>query len=222
MKTHEEFEALLDAFVDGELSPEELRAVQDHLNTCPDCRAYVDDALAIRAAFPTVEETQVPEGFADGVMEAIRAQTAPTNKQAQPWKKLLLPLAACIAIVLFQTLHPTAVQSPAGSGARSAADQAEATAEYALEPAMELPAEEAPALEEEAPYFVHATLTSEEAGAALDPFQPVSETEEACHYRLTAEEYTALLDTLAQTGVTPAEAPAADPSGDLALVTVLK
>ena len=52
MKYCENFAALLDPFVDGELSPDEMARVQAHLDGCPACRAYVDDALAIRASFP--------------------------------------------------------------------------------------------------------------------------------------------------------------------------
>ena len=48
MNIHENT-ALLDAFVDGELTSEEMISVQSHLDECPECRAYVDDALAIRA-----------------------------------------------------------------------------------------------------------------------------------------------------------------------------
>ena len=51
MNIHENT-ALLDAFVDGELTSEEMISVQSHLDECPECRAYVDDALAIRASFP--------------------------------------------------------------------------------------------------------------------------------------------------------------------------
>ena len=52
MKCCEEYAALLDPFVDGELTPEEMERVREHLEDCPGCRAYVDDALAIRAGFP--------------------------------------------------------------------------------------------------------------------------------------------------------------------------
>ena len=51
MNIHENT-ALLDAFVDGELTSEEMISVQSHLDECPECRAYVDDVLAIRASFP--------------------------------------------------------------------------------------------------------------------------------------------------------------------------
>lgn len=51
MNIHENT-ALLDAFVDGELTSEEMISVQSHLDECPECRAYVDDVLAIRASSP--------------------------------------------------------------------------------------------------------------------------------------------------------------------------
>ena len=60
MKYCEDFAALLDPFVDGELTPDEMARVQAHLDECPACRAYVDDVLAIRAAFPDVEDTELP------------------------------------------------------------------------------------------------------------------------------------------------------------------
>ena len=99
MKYCEHFAALLDPFVDGELSPEEMARVQAHLDGCPACRTYVDDALAIRAAFPDAEDAEVPEGFAEGVMARIQAEAAQKQK-SRPWPKVLASLAACCAIVL--------------------------------------------------------------------------------------------------------------------------
>ena len=96
MTNCKEFEALLDLYADGELSFEEMCRVRDHLDTCPACRAYVDDILAIRAAFPEVEDTVVPDGFAEGVMAAVRQSGTPVRRT--PWKKLLLPLAAGLAV----------------------------------------------------------------------------------------------------------------------------
>ena len=46
MKYCESYAALLDLFVDGELSLEEMLEVQAHLDECPACRAYVDDNLS--------------------------------------------------------------------------------------------------------------------------------------------------------------------------------
>lgn len=172
MKYCEEFAALLDPYVDGELSGEEAARVRDHLATCPGCRSYVDDALALRAAFPDVEETAVPEDFAAGVMEAVRAleaakeKRAPSGRRGKPhWKTVLLPLAACFALaVLVRTvpgggrdkaavstasMAPADADLPAGSGAPYALESAPQTAEAwsakdsaDLEEAPETPAPE--------------------------------------------------------------------------------
>ena len=99
--THcKEFSALLDPYIDGELSPEETARVREHLHTCDGCRAYVQAALSIRDAFPEAEDTPVPDGFAAGVMAAIRADAAPRKRRRPRWAKTLLPLAACCAVVV--------------------------------------------------------------------------------------------------------------------------
>lgn len=101
MTNCKEFTALLDLYVDGELSPEEMLRVQAHLDACSACRAYVDDALAIRASFPEAEETEVPDGFTEAVMAAVRQSGAPVKPvRRTPWKKMLLPLAACFAVAV--------------------------------------------------------------------------------------------------------------------------
>ena len=69
----EDFLELLDSFLDGELPPDQMLRVQAHLDACPACRDYVDGALTLRAAFPSVEDADVPEGFAENVMERVRA-----------------------------------------------------------------------------------------------------------------------------------------------------
>ncbi len=97
MKYCDEYAALLDLYVDGELDPADMCRVRDHLENCPGCRAYVDDALTLRAAFPAAEETEVPEGFADSVMAAVRAAGKAPRKRH--WRQLALSLAACCAIV---------------------------------------------------------------------------------------------------------------------------
>ena len=158
MKYCEEYAALLDLFVDGELSLEEMLHVQEHLDTCPACRAYVDDVLAMRAAFPDAENTEVPEGFAAGVMAAIQADAAarpvsPKKKKKTPWVGLAASFAACCAIVIIQQNGPLAAKSES------------AAASMAYDTAV---AEEA-ACEDAAPettYFTADTATEETAPEA--------------------------------------------------------
>ena len=99
MKTCEEYAALLDMYVDGFCTDEESAQVRAHLAVCESCRLYVEQILQMKEAFPDAEETEVPAGFADGVMEAIRAQTA-QKKRMKPWQKTLVQMAACLALVI--------------------------------------------------------------------------------------------------------------------------
>lgn len=97
MNSHDEYAALLDAFIDGELSAQEAGEVREHLTLCADCQSYVSDALTMRDAFPDIEETVVPDGFAESVLAALPPRQIQWRTQ---WKKFVLPLAACLAVFL--------------------------------------------------------------------------------------------------------------------------
>ena len=116
MKIHENT-ALLDAFVDGELTAAEMAEVQAHLAECPDCQAYVDDALAIRADFPTEESTELPADFTDHIIQAV-AKTPQSRPKKQPWGKLAAA-AACLAVIVL-------VQYGAGLSSRNTSNEAAA------------------------------------------------------------------------------------------------
>ena len=116
MKIHENA-ALLDAFVDRELTAAEMAEVQAHLAECPGCQAYVDDALAIRADFPTAESTELPADFTDHIMQAV-AKTPQSRPKTQPWGKLAAA-AACLAVIVL-------VQYGAGLSSRNTSNEAAA------------------------------------------------------------------------------------------------
>lgn len=135
MKYCEKFAALLDPYVDGELTGEEAARVREHLESCPGCQSYVDGALAIRAAFPEAEETVVPEGFAQGVMDAVRAeekrrQETERTRKSRRRRQILLSAAACFALVLVLRTLPGGGDKTAASptGADNAAPAAMDTA----------------------------------------------------------------------------------------------
>lgn len=172
------FAALLDLYVDGELSPEEMLRVRDHLDKCPACRAYVDDALAIRASFPDAEDTEVPAGFTEAVMTAVRQSGTPAKASRRtPWKKILLPLAACFAVaVLVLPLRDLLSGSAKTESAASLTAMDTAVAESA---AVEEPAEAPAALEQGA--LKSAGTTAEDAAPqekkAVDPYEYTTGTE---------------------------------------------
>lgn len=137
MNICEEYAELLDAFVDGELSPEEMARVRAHLDGCGGCRAYVDDALAIRAAFPGVEDTPAPEGFAASVMAKIAAEAAPRTEavsrrgagksRSAGWRGwAAAAVAACLAaaVLLASPLDGREGNDAAAPQSRSAAEAA--------------------------------------------------------------------------------------------------
>ena len=248
MKYCETFAALLDPFVDGELSPDEMARVQAHLDACPACRAYVDDAMAIRATFPDAEDTPVPDGFSESVMARIRAETVSQKRKNRPWLKALASLAACCAIVLL-----AAPMFAHGSKTEAAPAEAPAAAAASTERAMGFAntAEDAPAEEsredlassklyDAAPapsaadsgataYCTEAdttswlTLTAEEAGSLLADVTPVEETETELRYELTSLELENLLTALSEAGIVPSgELHPAEMEGSYVLVIVTK
>ena len=211
MKYCENFAALLDPFVDGELSPDEMARVQAHLDGCPACRAYVDDALAIRASFPDAEDTPVPDGFAESVMARIRAEAAPQAEAAsqaeavpqkktfRPWLNALASLAACCAIVLLAApmfSHSSKTEAAPAEAPAAAADTAAST-ERAMEFAL---TEEAPAgesaeesREDLASSKLYDAAPSPSAAADSGATAYFTEADPASWLTLTAEEAGSLL-----------------------------
>lgn len=123
MKHDDKYTALLDLYVDGELPLEAAAEVQAHLATCSECRAYVDDALAIRAAFPDVENTRVPAGFAEGVLAAMERAPSVKKKKTAQWQKVLLPMAACLAVIVLVQSGPHSHQQKTAPDAESETPQ---------------------------------------------------------------------------------------------------
>ena len=248
MKYCEDFAALLDPFVDGELTPDEMVRVQAHLDQCPACRAYVDDALAIRAAFPDAEDTALPNGFAESVMARIQAETVSQKRKPRPWLKVLASLAACCAIVLLAApmfshsskTEAAPAEAPAAAAAPTeraigfayTAEEAPAE-ESAEEPRNDLassklydaaPAPSAAADSGATAYCTEADAASTltlppEAASLLADFTPVEETDTDTRYELSRQDCDALTESLSQAGI-PCEL--ADTGSDTVLVILKK
>lgn len=131
MNIHENT-ALLDAFVDGELTGEEMISVQSHLDECPECRAYVDDVLVIRASFPTEDDAELPADFAETVMKAVAETPRSRPKKRQPWGKLAAA-AVCLAVIVLMQRGGLTGGSGNTSAACDAAPMEAAEAESAPE-----------------------------------------------------------------------------------------
>ena len=102
MKKCEEFAPLLSAFVDGELTEEERAELRAHVMECEACQKLLGEMTALHEAFGALGEEEVPAGFTEGVMAAVRAEKAaakPQTKKRSAWRRMA-PLAACAALVL--------------------------------------------------------------------------------------------------------------------------
>lgn len=70
----EEFCGEIEEYLDGALAPDEKKRFEEHMSSCPECRAEVDFARACAAAVGEMDEIDVPEDFLGGVHERIRAE----------------------------------------------------------------------------------------------------------------------------------------------------
>lgn len=90
---------LLSVRLDGTLTEEEERELEEHLAACPDCRAAGAQLAALQAAFRELEEEAAPEGFARGVMDRVRTEErkiVPLFRR--PRFRALAGLAACAVL----------------------------------------------------------------------------------------------------------------------------
>ena len=102
MKKCEEFAPLLSAYFDGELTEEERAELRAHVMECEACQKLLSELTALHEAFGALGEEEVPAGFTEGVMAAVRAEKAaakPQTKKRSAWRRMA-PLAACAALVL--------------------------------------------------------------------------------------------------------------------------
>ena len=92
---------LLSARVDRELTREEAEEVELHLVGCAQCRIVWEQMEEAREAFAHLEEVPAPEGFAQGVLDRIRAEEKPKVIPLfkRPQVRALAGLAACLVLV---------------------------------------------------------------------------------------------------------------------------
>ena len=79
MQDCSKIEQLLAAYADGELSEEQKALVEQHVATCPHCKALLGEYLALNQAIEACA-VQAPEGFADRVMDAVEKQKTAAPK----------------------------------------------------------------------------------------------------------------------------------------------
>jgi anti-sigma factor (TIGR02949 family) len=100
--THSVSESELDAYLDGELTGEDARALEAHLAQCPECKQFRDERLALRAAIASQIPTfQAPDLLRKRVQSAVAATARPRARRAfglRGWSGALA-VAASLAFV---------------------------------------------------------------------------------------------------------------------------
>ena len=88
---------LLSAQLDGALTIEEQTALEEHLSSCPECRAVQEELAAIDEALPELSQ-EPPRLLHDGVMQTIRRETR-RRKERKPVLRFVGVMAAAAALL---------------------------------------------------------------------------------------------------------------------------
>ena len=83
------------AYLEGIVSPEEKRIIEEHLPSCPECRKNLADLKKAGELVKDLAEVEPPAWFTQKIMSRIRAEE---EKKKGLWQKLFYPLHIKIPI----------------------------------------------------------------------------------------------------------------------------
>jgi anti-sigma factor (TIGR02949 family) len=89
--THEEMRLQLDAYVDGELAPQDARELERHLEGCPECAALRDARIALGAAIrreipPFHAPAELRENIRQHLRTAAGVRDLPRSRAQPIWR----------------------------------------------------------------------------------------------------------------------------------------
>lgn len=115
----------LSAYLDGIISPEENRLVEEHLKQCPKCSKFLADIKKTVAHIQNLDEVEPPPWFTLQVKNKIKAEVV---KKKSIFRKLFFPLhikvplqaaatvlIAITSVYIFKTIEPETSLVPAES-----------------------------------------------------------------------------------------------------------
>jgi anti-sigma factor RsiW len=104
---HEQIRELIHPYVDGELDLLTARETEQHLRSCPDCRAVENALRALREAVTSSQPAyRAPSHLRKNVRAALRREAKTTQKFFSPWL-IFATGAACALVVLGAVLFQT-------------------------------------------------------------------------------------------------------------------
>ena len=183
MLTCEEALERMSQALDGPLPLEARQALEEHLESCPECRAAYEALFQMEDALREIGETPAPAELSARVMEQIHA--APARRSAPRWNRAgwrnLAGLAAC-AVLCLGLWHGTGLGSRENvvdepSAASQSARQEDVSSRGLLDE-VEPAQEEAPADAQPAP--AQADLPEEEVPEKAESSLSSGQEETAC------------------------------------------
>lgn len=120
---HEDHLAEISAYIDGELLPEEVVAMREHLASCGECAAEYETLLAVSQRVKEgYERPRVPEAVRARIHDALRAEqddvVRPVRRAALPWTQLIAA-GLLIAVVSGGASYAVARRDQAGPSVAS-------------------------------------------------------------------------------------------------------
>lgn len=155
MNPCEHWEELLSARLDGPLTQEEARQLEDHLAACPRCRQYARELEETQKALQAWA-AEPPPAVAAAILDAVRKEPRPAKRPRRAW--MSLAAAAVLALVIWGAVQLPGLGESAESAAASdsavmeqgpmedSEDNQKTNEEYSQESASAEPEASAPAL----------------------------------------------------------------------------
>ena len=101
--TYEQFLLKIDAYIDGELSNDELNEMREHAENCEACRMEMEKADLLRDTLNGIDDDiVVPLEAQAAWRKAVRAEAK--QKNVRKWTRGLYVVAAALVLVLGCTL----------------------------------------------------------------------------------------------------------------------
>ncbi|MBS7298597.1 MAG: zf-HC2 domain-containing protein [Eubacteriales bacterium] len=99
MKSCEDIEALIDAYLDGELTREHNKLFETHISSCDSCREALEFARSIRQTLITLPEIDLPEDFSENLRKRIEKECKP-QRSFGTYARKYGALAACVVLAV--------------------------------------------------------------------------------------------------------------------------
>ena len=123
----EHCEELMNARLDGELTPEDAPLLDEHLAQCPDCRKLDRDLTALHQRLNALS-LDPPEHLTPAVMARLEDKAAQPSKKKRPW---LAGLCAAAVVLLAVALSPQSLPFGGSDAAETEAAEAPTAADVA-------------------------------------------------------------------------------------------